>query len=148
MSDIQPSNIEEQLKSMQESISSLKDENAILRKATSKARLQKATPQEAIGQTVKVNLYRKDYTEEYKVITSWKSTKDEVFYDSKSEKEDQRVEITLEDEKIVKMKYLDFVKTIHKEAAEVVETKNRKGDISFIVDYNDKEYELGIAFIN
>lgn len=136
-------------------IQALKKQVDLLTKAANKQKLARHTPKEDFGQTVKINLYRADYKEDYRVVTGWKLLKDEVDYRGSHKHEDQVVELTLLNTSTnqyenTSMTYLDFVRDIDKEAVSVISNRfNRKtGEDLVTVEWNGTEYELGLPFIN
>ncbi len=141
--------------STEQEIAELKKQVELLTKSANKAKLARNTPKDDFGQTVKINLYRADYKEAYKVVTGWKLLKDEVDYQGNRKHEDQVVEIEVLDTKAntfskVSMTYLDFIKNIDKQKVNVVDNHhNRKtGEHAVTVEWEGTEYKLGLPFIN
>ena len=124
----------------------------LLTKSTSKARLAQNTEKEEIGMSCRVSLFKKELSDNPKLVIGWQLLRDLVRTDRNGIEEDQVVEITTEDKSIHELRLTEFHDLLEKVEVPVnleKTTFEKDGSLKDVwIILNDKEYCLKPQFIN
>ena len=132
--------LEKELKQEREAREKMESQINKLMKVASKRKLDRLKTPDEPGKLCDISLHKG------KVVTSWKSISNISDHDGET---NQVSEITCEDGTTHKMSTKKFLTTgLKKEEVDILGISHRDGKSVYTIEYNDKEYDIDVTFLN